>query len=157
MPTYVFRCENEGCLLNLPDGDERLGRARVALGADRRAAAPPDGSVDVSFQSYAAMRAAEATGEPRCSVCKGALRRRPTAPGVGTTRGTTPAKKRLDCAVGASADFQWSTVMDDRRMFGGDAASADRIEKFKKDDAEAKEQAAVMVRDRKLVPRRKAT
>jgi hypothetical protein len=156
MPTYVFRCENGGCLLNLPDGDERLGRVRDALGAVRHGG-EGDGSVDVSFPSYAAMRAAEAAGEPRCSVCKGALRRRPTAPGVGTTRDTTPAKKRLDCAVGASADFQWSTVMDDRRRFGGDAASAGRIEKFKKDDAEAKEQAAAMVRDRKLVPRRKAT
>jgi hypothetical protein len=101
------------------------------------------------------MRAAEAVGEPRCSVCKGALRRRPTAPGVGTTRGTTPAKKRLDCAVGANAEFQWSTVMDDRRRFGGAPASAGRIAKFKKDDAEAKEQAAAMVRDRRLVPRRK--
>jgi hypothetical protein len=74
---------------------------------------------------------------------------------VGTTRGTTPAKKRLDCAVGANADFQWSTVMDDRRRFGGAEASVGRIAKFKKDDAEAKEQAAAMVRDRKLVPRRK--
>jgi len=155
MPTYVFKCENGGCLLNLPDGDERLERVGAALGAVRPAGDGSDGSVEVSFPSYAAMRAAEAAGEPRCSVCKGALRRRPTAPGVGTTRGTTPAKKRLDCAVGANADFQWSTVMDDRRRFGGAEASVGRIAKFKKDDAEAKEQAAAMVRDRKLVPRRK--
>lgn len=156
MPTYVFRCENDGCLLNLPDGDERLGRVRAAFGASRHGG-ETDGSVEVSFPSYAAMRAAEAAGEPRCSVCKGQLRRRPTAPGVGTTRGTTPAKKKLDCAVGANAEFQWSTVMDDRRRFGGDAASADRIVKFKKDDAEARDQAAAMVRDRKLIPRRNAT
>lgn len=153
MPRYTFRCENEGCLLNLPEGDERVSRVQAALGHSAGQPTLPGGEVEVSYPSYAAMRSAEASGEPCCSICKGSLVRRPSVPGIGTTRSTTPAKKKLDCAVGESADRQWASVLDDRARFGGDSASADRIDRFKKEDAAAKEQAADMVRQRKLVPR----
>lgn len=155
MPKYVFRCANPECLVNLPESDERVARVSSAFG---ESAAPPlggtDRDIEVTYPTYAAMRAAEARDEPRCSMCRQVAKRRATAPGIGTTRHTTPAKKRLDCAVGQNADRQWRMIERDREMFGGDGPSAERIERFKRDDAAAKQQAAEMVRDKSLVPRK---
>lgn len=153
MPKYIFRCVNDDCLTNLTD-DERLAKAHAAFGHFASPAAESDGSVEVSFPSYAAMREAEAAGGPKCSVCDRQLKRRPSAPGIGTTRNTTPAKKALDWMVGNSADSQWRMVGEDRERFGGEKASRERIERFKKEDAEAKKQAADMVKSGKLALRK---
>ena len=155
MPKYVFRCANPECLVNLPESDERVIRARLALGEFAPQAIEADRDIEVAYPTYMAMRAAEVRGEPRCSMCKQVVKRRLSAPGIGTTRHTTPAKKKLDCAVGQSADRQWNMIERDRETFGGDSASADRIEKFKKDDASAKLQASEMIRNKSLVPRKK--
>lgn len=154
MPKYVFRCTNPECLVNLPESDERVARVESAFGALSQPTDTIDCDIEVAYPTYAAMRAAEARDEPRCSMCRQVVKRRMTAPGIGTTRHTTPAKKKLDCAVGQNADRQWKMVENDRRMFGGDGASAERIEKFKQDDAAAKQQASEMVRDKTLVPRK---
>lgn len=156
MPKYVFRCANPECLVNLPESDGRVARASSPFG-EPSAAMVLDGTdrdIEVAYPTYAAMRAAEARDEPRCSMCKQVAKRRVTAPGIGTTRHTTPAKKRLDCAVGQNAERQWRMIERDRETFGGDGASAERIERFKREDAAAKQQAAEMVRDKSLVPRK---
>ncbi len=155
MPKYVFRCANQECLVNLPESDKRVARAMSTFGESSPAAGSgTDGDIEVAYPTYAAMRAAEDHGEPRCSMCKQVTKRRPSAPGIGTTRHTTPAKKKLDCAVGQSAERQWKMIDRDRETFGGDTASADRIDRFKKEDAAAKKQASEMVRDKSLVSRK---
>lgn len=155
MPKYVFRCANPECLVNLPESDERVARVSLALGESAsEAIGGTDRDIEVAYPTYAAMRAAEARDEPRCSMCRQVAKRRLTAPGIGTTRHTTPAKKRLDCAVGQNADRQWEMIARDREMFGGDRSSAERIERFKRDDAAAKQQAAEMIKDKTLVPRK---
>lgn len=156
MPKYVFRCTNPECLVNLPESDRRVARARSALGeSSTQAIGETDCDIEVSYPTYAAMRAAEARDEPRCSMCKQVAKRRMTAPGIGTTRHTTPAKKRLDCAIGQNSERQWKMIERDRETFGGDSASAERIERFEKEDAAAKRQAAEMVRDKTLIPRKR--
>jgi len=125
-----------------------------AFGTLSRSADAIDCDIEIAYPTYAAMRSAEARGEPRCSMCKQPVSRRMSAPGIGTSRHTTPAKKKLDCAVGQSAERQWKMIERDRETFGGAGASAERIERFKKDDAAAKQQAAEMVRRKSLVPRK---
>jgi len=155
MPKYIFRCSNDDCLTNLTDSDERVARAQSVFGQSGSVTGvASDGSIEVTFPSYAAMREAESAAPPRCSVCDSCLRRRPSAPGIGTTRSTTPAKKALDWTVGSSAEQQWRTVHEDRERFGGDKASSERIGRFKQEDAAAKKQAADMVKSGKLVPRK---
>jgi len=153
MPKYVFRCTNPECLVNLPESDDRVARVAADFGSSTRNGTN-DCDIEVAYPTYAAMRAAEALGEPRCSMCRQVVKRRVTAPGIGTTRHTTPAKKKLDCAVGQNAERQWRMVENDRKTFGGDGASAERIEKFKQDDAVAKKQAKEMLRDKSLIPRK---
>ncbi len=155
MPKYVFRCSNPECLVNLPESDIRVARAEAAFGEPTPAAAGEiDRDIEIAYPTYAAMRAAEARDEPRCSMCRQVAKRRMTAPGIGTTKHTTAAKKRLDCAVGQNAEQQWKMVENDRKMFGGDKASKERIRDFKQDTADAKKQADEMVRNKSLVPRK---
>lgn len=154
MPKYVFRCTNPECLVNLPKSDERVMRAMSALGESRDQVLETDCDIEIMYPTYVAMRAAEARDEPRCSMCKQVVKRRMAAPGIGTTRHTTPAKKKLDCAVGQNAERQWKTIRRDHEMFGGDGSSAERIKKFKQDDAAAKKQATEMIRDKSLISRK---
>lgn len=155
MPKYVFRCANPECLVNLPESDERVIRVRRAFGESAPQILETNCDIEVAYPTYVAMRAAEVRGEPKCSMCKQVVKRRPSVPGIGTTRHTTPAKKRLDCAVGQSSERQWKMIERDRETFGGDNASTDRIERFKKDDAAAKLQASEMIRNKSLIPRKK--
>lgn len=154
MPKYVFRCTNPECLVNLPKSDKRVMRAMSALGESHDQVFETDRDIEIMYPTYVAMRAAEARDEPRCSMCKQVVKRRMAAPGIGTTRHTTPAKKKLDCAVGQNAERQWKTIQRDHEMFGGDGPSAERIKKFKQDDATAKKQATEMIRDKSLISRK---
>lgn len=155
MPKYVFRCTNPECLVNLSESDDRVTRVKLAFGSTLpQSTGAIDRDIEITYPTYAAMRSAEACDEPRCSMCKQPVKRRMSAPGINTSRYTTPAKKKLDCAVGQNADRQWKMIERDRETFGGDNASAERIEKFKRDDAAAKQQATEMVRDKLLVPRK---
>jgi len=133
MPVYAFKCEDPACPVNLPGGA---------------------GTEDVSFAAYSEMRATEASGGPQCSVCKRTMKRCISPPSIATTRSTTPAKKKLDWAVGESADSQRASVLADRARFGGEKTSRERTERFKSDTAESKRQADEMIRNKTLVPRR---
>ena len=142
MPTYVFRCTNDGCLVNLSPGDSRVARASKVFGRE----AVPGGElldeVDVAYPSYAAMKVDEAAGRPACSICSSSMVRKPTAAKFGTTRSTTPAKKQLDCAIGESSERQWKMIQRDRDARGSDFLRGERLSNFAKEDAEAKKQAA---------------
>ncbi len=142
MPTYVFRCTNDGCLINLPESDSRVARAAKVFSHE----AVPGGElldeVEVAYSSYAAMKADEAAGKPACSICSSSMVRKPTAAKFGTTRSTTPAKKQLDCVVGDSTERQWKMIQRDRDARKSDTSRDERLTNFAKEDAEAKKQAA---------------
>ena len=142
MPTYVFRCTNDGCLVNLPVGDNRAAQASKAFSREAVSGGKLLGEVEVAYPNYAAMKADEAAGRPACSICSSSMIRKPTAAKLGTTRFTTPAKKQLDCAVGESTERQWGMIRRDRVARGSDPSRGERLSDFAKEDAEAKRQAA---------------
>lgn len=142
MPTYVFRCTNEGCLVNLPESDNRVARASMVFSHKAAPGGVVFDEVEVAYPSYAAMKADEAAGMPACSICSSLMVRKPTAAKVGTTRSTTPAKKQLDCAVGENTERQWRMIQRDRDARGSDPLRAERLADFAKEDAKAKKQAA---------------
>lgn len=142
MPTYVFRCTNDGCLVNLPESDSRAARASKVFSHKVAPGGELLDEVEVAYSSYAAMKVDEAAGKPACSICSSLMVRKPTAAKLGTTRSTTPAKKQLDCAVGESAERQWKMIQRDRDARGSDPSRGERLSSFAKEDAEAKKQAA---------------
>ena len=142
MPTYVFRCANSRCIVNLPDSDSRVARASKVFNYQAVSGGELNDEVEVAYPSYAAMKADEAAGKPACSICRSSMARKPTAAKLGTTRFTTPAKKQLDCAVGESTERQWKMIQRDRDARGSDASRGERLTEFAKEDAEAKKQAA---------------
>lgn len=142
MPTYVFRCTNDGCLINLPENDSRVARASKVFNHKVVPGGELLDEVEVAYSSYAAMKADEAAGNLVCSICSSLMARKPTAAKLGTTRSTTPAKKQLDCAIGENTERQWRMIQRDRDARGSDPKRGDRLSSFAKEDAEAKKQAA---------------